>query len=109
MRLGMNKIACVFRLIVILLVAITIYHSVDMSFECQLTQSWSRAFTLEGFFDQIIDAVFFAGVLAAIKSFIRSLQKLLHRTTTWLGLCCVANKNISQIAFSIGGHAPPLV
>ena len=109
MRLSMSKPAFVLRLIVILLAATVIYHSFDMSFECQLVFSWILSFTWEGLLDQVIDTILFVGPFAAMASFLLSLRKLLNRTIVWSGFCHAADQNISPIALSIGGHAPPAV
>ena len=109
MRLGMKKPALVLRLTVILLAATVIYHSFDMTFECQLYHSWTHSFTWEGLLDQVIDTVLFVGLLAAMESILLSLRKLLNRTIAWIGICHAADQNISPIALSIGGHAPPAI
>ena len=107
MRLGVNKSSIVLKLIVIILAATVIYHSLDMSFECQLARSWALSFTWAGLLDQVIDTVIFIGLYAAIASILQSLRRLLNRAIAWISLCRMADQNISPIAFSMGGHAPP--
>jgi len=109
MRLGMNKPAMLLRLVVILLAATVIYHSFDISFEHRLAHSWALSFTWEGLLDQVIDTVILAGLMAALESFLLSLRKLLYRIVAWIGICHAADQNISPMALSIGGHAPPTV
>jgi len=108
MRLGKNKLAIVFKLIIILLVSTVVYHALDVSFECLPTNSWNHFISWAGLLDQVIDTVLLVGLAAAVETIIQSLREMLSRAFIWIGYFHTFKKRISPIALSTGGHAPPV-